>query len=61
VARSNGQVWFDLKVNEPSGTVFFVGEASMISDASGMAGGEADSGDLLEDWKGLSHAIQRTT
>jgi hypothetical protein len=52
VARPNGQLWFDLKDNQTSDTVFFVDEACMISDASG---------DLHEDWKGLSQAIHRTT
>jgi exodeoxyribonuclease-5 len=49
VAGPNGQLWFDLRDNEASDTVFFVDEASMISDSAGMAGGEAASGDLLED------------
>jgi hypothetical protein len=41
-----------LKDNQTSDTVFFVDEACMISDPSG---------DLQEDWKGLSQAIRRTT
>jgi exodeoxyribonuclease V len=49
IAGPNGQIWFDLKDNECSDTVFFVDEASMISDGSGLTGGDGASGDLLED------------
>jgi ATP-dependent exoDNAse (exonuclease V) alpha subunit len=49
VTGPGGQTWFDLKDNESADTVFFVDEASMISDGSGLTGGEGTSGDLLED------------
>lgn len=49
VSGPGGQTWYDLKDNECTDTVFFVDEASMISDGSGLSGGEGASGDLLED------------
>jgi ATP-dependent exoDNAse (exonuclease V) alpha subunit len=58
VAGPNGQLWFELRDNEATDTVYFIDEASMISDASGLAGGENTSGDLLEDL--LRHVFSGT-